>query len=74
MTKKATKNGWPLDVEWGLIGSCTNSPTKIYRGINYLKQAVDKGLTTKAKFRLIQDLSKLDLRLKEMVCWKFLKI
>jgi len=25
MTKKATKNEWPLKVEWGLIGSCTNS-------------------------------------------------
>merc|ERR1711974_228261 len=25
MTEKATKNGWPLEVEWGLIGSCTNS-------------------------------------------------
>jgi len=25
MTEKATKEGWPLDVEWGLIGSCTNS-------------------------------------------------
>ena len=25
MHDKAVKNGWPLDVEWGLIGSCTNS-------------------------------------------------
>ena len=25
MTEKATSNEWPLAVEWGLIGSCTNS-------------------------------------------------
>src|SRR5690554_689944 len=25
MRAKATENGWPLRVEWGLIGSCTNS-------------------------------------------------
>ena len=25
MTAKAIKNDWPLDVEWSLIGSCTNS-------------------------------------------------
>ena len=25
MTKKAKNNKWPLQVEWGLIGSCTNS-------------------------------------------------
>ena len=25
---KAVENGWPLDVEWALIGSCTNSSMK----------------------------------------------
>eukprot|EP00095_Tigriopus_kingsejongensis_P010445 maker-scaffold8901_size2576-snap-gene-0.0 protein:Tk10445 transcript:maker-scaffold8901_size2576-snap-gene-0.0-mRNA-1 annotation:"aconitate hydratase" len=25
MTEKATKNDWPMKVEWSLIGSCTNS-------------------------------------------------
>jgi len=25
MKEEATANGWPLKVEWGLIGSCTNS-------------------------------------------------
>ena len=27
MKQKAVANGWPLDVEWALIGSCTNSST-----------------------------------------------
>ena len=51
MTEKATKNGWPLDVEWGLIGSCTNSSYEdLSRSASIAKQAVDKGLTTKAEF------------------------
>ncbi|MFT5070978.1 MAG: aconitate hydratase [Chitinophagales bacterium] len=51
MNEKATKNGWPLDVEWGLIGSCTNSSYEdLSRSASIAKQALDKGLTTKAKF------------------------
>ena len=51
MHDKATKNGWPLDVEWGLIGSCTNSSYEdLSRAASIAKQAVDKGLVTKAKF------------------------
>ena len=51
MTDKATKNDWPLDVEWGLIGSCTNSSYEdLSRAASIAKQAVDKGLTTKAEF------------------------
>ena len=51
MTEKATSNGWPLDVEWGLIGSCTNSSYEdLSRAASIAKQAVDKGLTTKAEF------------------------
>jgi len=51
MTEKATKNGWPLDIEWGLIGSCTNSSYEdLSRAASIAKQAVDKGLTTKAEF------------------------
>ncbi len=51
MTEKATKNDWPLDVEWGLIGSCTNSSYEdLSRAASIAKQAVDKGLETKAKF------------------------
>ncbi len=51
MTEKATKNGWPLDVEWGLIGSCTNSSYEdLSRAASVAKQALDKGLETKAEF------------------------
>jgi len=51
MTNKAGENGWPLDVEWGLIGSCTNSSYEdLSRAASVAKQAVDKGLKTKAEF------------------------
>ncbi len=51
MTTKATENDWPLDVEWGLIGSCTNSSYEdLSRAASIAKQAVDKGLSTKAEF------------------------
>jgi aconitate hydratase len=51
MNEKAKANDWPLDVEWGLIGSCTNSSYEdLSRAASIAKQAVDKGLTTKAKF------------------------
>ncbi len=51
MTDKATENGWPLEVEWGLIGSCTNSSYEdLSRAASIAKQAVDKGLQTKAEF------------------------
>jgi aconitate hydratase len=51
MTEKAVANDWPLDVEWGLIGSCTNSSYEdLSRAASIAKQAVDKGLKTKAEF------------------------
>ena len=51
MREEATKNGWPLKVEWGLIGSCTNSSYEdLSRAASIAKQAVDKGLITKAEF------------------------
>jgi len=51
MNAKAQKNEWPLDVEWGLIGSCTNSSYEdLSRAASVAKQAVEKGLETKAKF------------------------
>ena len=51
MKQKAKENGWPLSVEWGLIGSCTNSSYEdISRAASIAKQAVDKGLKTKAEF------------------------
>lgn len=51
MREEATKNGWPTKVEWGLIGSCTNSSYEdLSRAASIAKQAVDKGLVTKAEF------------------------
>ena len=49
MTEKATKNEWPLKVEWGLIGSCTNSSYEdLSRASSIAQQAIDKGLKIKA--------------------------
>jgi len=51
MNEKAVKNGWPLDVEWGLIGSCTNSSYEdLSRAASIAKQAVEKQLISKAEF------------------------
>ncbi|MFD2903410.1 aconitate hydratase [Sphingobacterium anhuiense] len=51
MREEAAKNGWPTTVEWGLIGSCTNSSYEdLSRAASIAKQAVDKGLVTKAEF------------------------
>ncbi|WP_375562771.1 aconitate hydratase [Bernardetia sp. OM2101] len=48
---KAEANGWPLNVEWGLIGSCTNSSYEdLSRAASIAKQAVDKGIEVKAEF------------------------
>ncbi len=50
MNAKATKNGWPLDVEWGLIGSCTNSSYEdLSRAASIAQQAIDKGIEMKAE-------------------------
>ena len=51
MKEEAVKNGWPLKVEWGLIGSCTNSSYEdLSRAASIARQAVAKGLATKAEF------------------------
>ncbi|MBO6494642.1 MAG: aconitate hydratase [Roseivirga sp.] len=51
MREEAEKNGWPTKVEWGLIGSCTNSSYEdLSRASSIAKQAVEKGLKTKADF------------------------
>ncbi|WP_159947312.1 aconitate hydratase [Polaribacter septentrionalilitoris] len=51
MTEKANTNDWPLKVEWGLIGSCTNSSYEdLSRASSIAQQAIDKGLKTKAEF------------------------
>lgn len=51
MRETAQLNEWPTTVEWGLIGSCTNSSYEdLSRAASIAKQAVEKGLTTKASF------------------------
>ncbi|HAS41926.1 MAG TPA: aconitate hydratase [Microscillaceae bacterium] len=51
MTEKAKANDWPMDVEWGLIGSCTNSSYEdLSRAASIAQQAIDKKLKTKAEF------------------------
>ncbi|WP_375240638.1 aconitate hydratase [Polaribacter sp.] len=51
MTEAANANDWPLKVEWGLIGSCTNSSYEdLSRASSIAQQAIDKGLKTKADF------------------------
>jgi len=49
----AIAQGWPLKVEVGLIGSCTNSSYEdISRAASLAKQVAAKGLKTKAEFTI----------------------
>lgn len=51
--KEVKKNGWPQELEVGLIGSCTNSSYEdITRSASLAKQAVDKKLKAKAEFTI----------------------
>jgi aconitate hydratase len=50
---KVRAEGWPQELEVGLIGSCTNSSYEdISRAASLAKQAVDKKLQTKAEFTI----------------------
>jgi aconitate hydratase len=47
------KNGWPAELKVGLIGSCTNSSYEdMTRSANVAKQALDAGISAKAKFTI----------------------
>ncbi len=49
MKEKARANDWPLDIEWALIGSCTNSSYEdLTRAASIVEDAVAKGLEPKA--------------------------
>lgn len=49
--EKARKNDWPIKVDWGLIGSCTNSSYEdLTRAASIAKQAVDKNIKAKSDF------------------------
>ncbi|NRS90393.1 aconitate hydratase [Flavobacterium sp. 7E] len=51
MKAEAKANGWPIKVEWGLIGSCTNSSYEdMARAVSIVNQAVEHGITPKAEF------------------------
>lgn len=49
--EKAEKNDWPIKVDWGLIGSCTNSSYEdLTRAASIAQQAIDKKLKPKSDF------------------------
>ncbi len=49
--EKAKKNDWPIKVDWGLIGSCTNSSYEdLTRAASIAQQAIDKKLKPKSDF------------------------
>jgi aconitate hydratase len=51
MAAAVKANNWPMDVEWGLIGSCTNSSYEdLSRAASIVADAVEKGLVAKAEF------------------------
>lgn len=51
MKEVAEKNGWPLKIEVGLIGSCTNSSYEdLSRAASVAKDAKDKKLIAKSMF------------------------
>jgi aconitate hydratase len=51
MKAEAAANGWPIKVEWGLIGSCTNSSYEdMARAASIVNQAVEHGIIPKAEF------------------------
>ncbi len=49
MKEKAKKNDWPTDIEWALIGSCTNSSYEdLTRASSIVEDAILKGVKPKA--------------------------
>ncbi len=53
MKETALANGWPVKVEVGLIGSCTNSSYEdISRAVSLAKQVKEKGLKLNSEFTI----------------------
>src|SRR5690554_4132955 len=51
LAEKARKNDWPLKVDWGLIGSCTNSSYEdLTRAASIPKFALENTLKSKSDF------------------------
>lgn len=50
MKEKAAANDWPTDIEWALIGSCTNSSYEdLTRAASIVDDAVKQGIEPKGK-------------------------
>ncbi len=50
MREKAAKNDWPTDIEWALIGSCTNSSYEdLTRAASIVEDAFNKGVKPVSK-------------------------
>ncbi len=53
MKEAAAANDWPTKIEYGLIGSCTNSSYEdISRAVSLAKQVTDKGLKLQSEFTI----------------------
>ncbi|MCB0760014.1 MAG: aconitate hydratase [Flavobacteriales bacterium] len=53
MAERARKEGWPLKVEYGLIGSCTNSSYEdISRSASIAESALEQGIVPKAQLTI----------------------
>lgn len=53
MKEEAVKNKWPVDVEAGLIGSCTNSSYEdLSRAASVVKNALSQKLIAKSEFKI----------------------
>ena len=51
--ENARKNGWPMDIKVGLIGSCTNSSYEdMGRAASIAKQAMDRGVKAKSMYTI----------------------
>jgi aconitate hydratase len=51
MKEVAAANGWPMKIDVGLIGSCTNSSYEdISRAVSIARQVAEKGLTSKSEY------------------------
>ena len=49
MSMKARENNWPLEIEWALIGSCTNSSYEdLTRASSVIQDAINKKLPLKS--------------------------
>jgi aconitate hydratase len=53
MKEEAVKNNWPIDVEAGLIGSCTNSSYEdLSRAASVAKDALSQKLVARSEFKI----------------------